>query len=100
MPLSVLGAYFSLKFCPAHAESIGTFGEDAMVITDYHVQGVLRTYTQQLQRSSLPDETDADRSLTVQAVRISEEAKQRLLMDRIRSQALEHVSQHGDGESP
>jgi len=63
-----------------------------MVITDYHVENVLRTYSRQLQRSKLVNQTvPEDRPLPSEKVTISEEAKQRLLMDRVKSQALEHV---------
>jgi hypothetical protein len=64
----------------------------AMVITDYHVENVLRTYSRQLQRSKLANQTlGEDRPMPSEKVTISEEAKQRLLMDRVKSQALEHV---------
>jgi hypothetical protein len=63
-----------------------------MVITDYHVENVLRTYSRQLQRSKLVNQTlPEDRPLPSEKVTISEEAKHRLLMDRVKSQALEHV---------
>ena len=65
-----------------------------MVITDYHVQSVLRTYTKQLQRSKLSRRSEeTDRSMQIEKVTISDEAKQRLLMERIKSQAMEHASQ-------
>ena len=63
-----------------------------MVITAQHVENVLRTYSRQLQRSKLFNPGDSeDRSLPTERVTISEEAKQRLLMDRIKYQALEQV---------
>jgi hypothetical protein len=66
-----------------------------MIITDYHVQSVLRTYTKQLQRSRLSGRTsEHDRSTPIEKVTISEEAKQRLLMERIKFQALEQASQN------
>jgi hypothetical protein len=66
-----------------------------MVITDYHVQSVLRTYSRQLQRAKLPvvDSNDG-RPRSAVKVSISEEAHQRLLMERIKSQALEQVQQY------
>jgi hypothetical protein len=68
-----------------------------MVITDYHVENVLRTYSRQLQRSKLVNQTPGeDRPLPSEKVTISEEAKERLLMDRVKSQALEHVH-HNNG---
>lgn len=63
-----------------------------MIVTDYHVQSVLRTYTRQLQRSRLASvlsggekgERPAD-----EKVSISEEARRRLIRDRVTSQVLE-----------
>ncbi len=63
-----------------------------MVVTDYHVQSVLRTYTRQLQKSRLatvlgggdrPERSADDK------VSISEEARRRLIRDRVTSQVLE-----------
>jgi hypothetical protein len=63
-----------------------------MVITDYQVENVLRTYSRQLQRSKLVNQTTGeDRLMPSEKVSISDEAKQRLLMDRAKSQALEHL---------
>jgi hypothetical protein len=63
-----------------------------MVITAQHVENVLRTYSRQLQRSKLVHPGDSeDRAVPSERVTISEEAKQRLLMDRIKYQALEQV---------
>jgi hypothetical protein len=74
--------------------------ETAMVITDYHVENVLRTYSRQLQRSKLMNQTPGeDRPLPSEKVTISEEAKQRLLMDRVKSQALEHVHYSNNRDS-
>jgi hypothetical protein len=68
-----------------------------MVITDYHVQSVLRTYSRQLQRSKLVSQTsEHDRPLARVTVSISDEARQRLLLDRIKSQALEQAYQEQD----
>ncbi|SMC19420.1 hypothetical protein SAMN02746041_00669 [Desulfacinum hydrothermale DSM 13146] len=63
-----------------------------MVITDYHVQGVLRTYTRQLQKSRLASSVGkAGRSEKPpeERVTISEEARRRLIRDRVASQVLE-----------
>jgi hypothetical protein len=61
-----------------------------MVITDYRVQSVLRTYTRQLQRSKLSDQLadDEDRKVPAEKVTISDEAKHRLVMERMTSQVL------------
>jgi len=65
-----------------------------MVITDYRVQSVLRTYTRELQRSSLstksnPDAGEADAG--AEKVSISSEGKRRLMMNRLTSQVLEKM---------
>ena len=70
-----------------------------MVITDYRVQSVLRTYTLQLQRSKLVatsgrDSGGADSS--TQKVSISGEGKRRLMMDRMTSQVLEKIGPKQD----
>jgi hypothetical protein len=62
-----------------------------MVITDYRVQSVLRTYTRQLQRSKLlatggRDTGSADSG--AEKVSISGEGKHRLMMDRLTSQVF------------
>lgn len=63
-----------------------------MVITDYRVQSVLRTYSKQLQRSKLEQKLDAgDPKMPVEKVTISEEARHRQIMDRVASQALEQA---------
>ena len=75
-----------------------------MVITDYRVQSVLRTYTLQLQRSKLSatggrDSGGADSS--TQKVSISGEGKRRLMMDRMTSQVLEKMCpKQGDYVGP
>ncbi len=75
-----------------------------MVITDYRVQSVLRTYTLQLQRSKFSaaggrDPGSADSS--TQKVSISSEGKRRLMMDRMTSQALEKIGpKQDDNVSP
>jgi hypothetical protein len=68
-----------------------------MIITDYHIQSVLRTYTRQLQRSKLPSQsTDKDSSMPIEKVSISEEARQQLLMERIKFQAMGQAPQNKD----
>jgi hypothetical protein len=63
-----------------------------MVITAYQVENVLRTYSRQLQRSKLMNQDSGeDQPMPSERVTISEEAKQRLLMDRVKGQALEQV---------
>lgn len=60
-----------------------------MVITDYRVQSVLRTYGRQLQRSKLANKLNAGstKESGSETISISEEAKRRLIMDRVASQA-------------
>lgn len=71
-----------------------------MVITDYRVQSVLRTYTRQLQRSKLTSkggwETGGEPS--AERVSISDEGKRRLMMDRLTSQVLEKMYPRQDEE--
>ncbi len=64
-----------------------------MVITDYRVQSVLRTYTRQLQRSKLSAKTGRDTSGdgSAEKVSISPEGKRLLMMDRMTSQVLEKM---------
>jgi len=63
-----------------------------MVITDYRVQSVLRTYSKQLQRSKLMRKVDAeDPKMTREKVTISEEARRKAIMDQVTSQALEQA---------
>ncbi len=73
-----------------------------MVITNYRVQSVLRTYTQQLQRSKLlatggRDTSGADSS--GETVSISGEGKRRLMMDRLTSQVLDKMCPKQDDYS-
>ena len=70
-----------------------------MVINDYRVQSVLRTYTRQLQRSKLlatggRDTGGADSS--AEKVSISGEGKRRLMMDRMTSQVLGKIGPKQD----
>ncbi len=64
-----------------------------MVITDYRVQSVLRTYARQLQRSKLGGKwgRDSEGEQGLEKVSISEEGKRRLMMDRLTSQVLKTV---------
>jgi phage gp16-like protein len=64
-----------------------------MVISDYRVQSVLRTYGKQLQRSKLANRLGAgeNKSPAAETVTISEEAKRRLIMERVTSQASEQA---------
>ena len=64
-----------------------------MVITDYRVQSVLRTYTRQLQRSKIAGKVGrkADGESSVEKVSISDEGKRRLMMDRLTTQVLEKM---------
>ncbi|MGQ9485436.1 MAG: DVU0524 family FlgM-associated protein [Desulfosoma sp.] len=63
-----------------------------MVITDYHVQSVLRTYTRQLQKSRLAavfGGGERTEGVPEEKVTISEEARRRLIRDRVTNQVLE-----------
>ena len=64
-----------------------------MVITDYRVQSVLRTYTRQLQRSKITGKAGrkADGESSAEKVSISDEGKRRLMMDRLTTQVLEKM---------
>lgn len=64
-----------------------------MVITDYRVQNVLRTYSRQLQKSKLAGHFEQDRPNQSEKLSISDEARQQLLLDRIKSQALEGIDE-------
>jgi len=65
-----------------------------MVITSYHIQNVLRTYSQQisegsrLARSRKPDRSDQD-----DFVKISNEARKRHMVDTISQEMLTHLTQ-------
>jgi hypothetical protein len=74
-----------------------------MVITDFRVQSVLRTYTRQLQRSKLSkvDNESGDSNPNVEKVSISDEGKRRLMMERLTSQVLEQMySKQDEGAGP
>jgi hypothetical protein len=63
-----------------------------MVITDYRVQSVLRTYSKQLQRSRLTHKLDGEETkVPNEKVTISEEARRRMIMERVASQAFEQA---------
>ncbi len=66
-----------------------------MVITDYRVQSVLRTYCKQLQRSKRPGSRSEseDGTSPQERVTISDEARRRMIMDRVATQALEQARQ-------
>ncbi|MEJ5347445.1 MAG: DVU0524 family FlgM-associated protein [Desulfosoma sp.] len=74
-----------------------------MVVTDYHVQSVLRTYTRQLQKSRLAavlgGEERTERSAD-DKVSISEEARRRLIRDRVTSQVLERQREETNLDAP
>lgn len=73
-----------------------------MVVTDYHVQSVLRTYTRQLQRSRLLSALgggDKGERPPEEKVSISEEARRRLIRDRVTSQVLEKQRNENDVET-
>jgi hypothetical protein len=74
-----------------------------MVITNYRVQSVLRTYTRQLQRSNdtakVDRETDSGDS-NGEKVSISGEGKNRLMMVRLTSQVLEKMCPKQDDSGP
>jgi hypothetical protein len=63
-----------------------------MVITDYRVQSVLRTYSRQLQRSKLARTLDfEDTKRAEEKVTISEEARRRMIMEGVATQAFEQA---------
>jgi hypothetical protein len=63
-----------------------------MVITDYRVQSVLRTYSRQLQKSKLARKLEiGDTRQPEEKVTISEEARRRMIMDRVATQAFEQA---------
>lgn len=74
-----------------------------MVITNYRVQSVLRTYTRQLQRSNLSAKTDRETNSgdsNGEKVSISGEGQYRLMMDRVTSQVLEKMYPKQDDSGP
>ena len=66
-----------------------------MVITDNRIQNVLRTYSNQLQRSRLSRKLDTGApKLSDEKVNISEEGRRKSLMDQLAYQALEQAYPH------
>jgi hypothetical protein len=70
-------------------------GERKMLITDHCIEGVLRTYSRQLQLSKMSSRLDAlersgqeNRRMISEKVTLSEDAKRRLIVERLSSQAL------------
>ncbi|MCE5335011.1 MAG: hypothetical protein LLG06_10515 [Desulfobacteraceae bacterium] len=65
-----------------------------MIITDYRVQSVLRTYTRQLQRSKLASKNgkESGGEQSAEKVSISAEGKRRLMMDRMTNQVLDRLN--------
>jgi hypothetical protein len=73
-----------------------------MVITDYRVKSVLRTYSRQLQRARLSDDSGLgtqDQKGSVEKVTISDEARRQLIMERMTSQVLEKAYPRQDGNN-
>jgi hypothetical protein len=65
-----------------------------MVITDYRVQSVLRTYTRELQRSKLLTKSGREAGgadAGTEKVSISGEGKRMLMMNRLTNQVLEKM---------
>lgn len=63
-----------------------------MVISDTRVQSVLRTYSNQLQKSKLSRKLDgANPRMSGEKVTISEEARRRTIMEQVTSRALEQA---------
>lgn len=81
-----------------------------MIITDYHVKKVLRTYARQLQKAKLPSEqvlkTEGNETSPLAAgekVVISEEARRRLVMEQLSKHAVSRIEKekdlNGDGKN-
>lgn len=67
-----------------------------MIITDHCVKSVLRTYVNQLRQSILPKEKSSESSVpSGEKITISEEAKKRLVFERLKKHALEHAKAFG-----
>ncbi len=62
-----------------------------MIITDYRVKSVLRTYAKQLQRAKLQKKSPINTSPSKERVTISEEAKKQLIFMGLSKQALEKL---------
>ncbi|MFZ2448134.1 MAG: DVU0524 family FlgM-associated protein [Syntrophobacteraceae bacterium] len=72
-----------------------------MVITDYRVQSILRTYTRQLQRSRAGKVSpeSGDQKPTVEKVSISDEGRRRSMMERLSNQVFEKMYSKQDNGS-
>jgi hypothetical protein len=65
-----------------------------MVITSYHIQNVLRTYSQQISEGSrLARSRKPDRAEQNDFVKISSEARKRHMVDTISQEMLSHLTQ-------
>lgn len=65
-----------------------------MVITDYRVRSVLRTYSRQLQRSKFSEELEGlsdGQKIPGEKVTISEDARHHFIMERMTTQVLERA---------
>ncbi|SFM90529.1 DVU0524 family FlgM-associated protein [Thermodesulforhabdus norvegica] len=71
-----------------------------MIITDHRVKSVLRTYANQLRQSKLPREKSSGSVVpSGEKITISEEAKKRLVFDRLTKHALEQAKALRSGDS-
>ena len=65
-----------------------------MVITSYHIQNILRTYSQQISEGSrLARSRKPDRAEQNDFVKISSEARKRHMVDTISQEMLNHLTQ-------
>jgi hypothetical protein len=65
-----------------------------MVITSYHIQNVLRTYSQQISEGSrLARSRKSERAEQNDFVKISSEARKRHMVDTISQEMLNHLAQ-------
>ncbi len=72
-----------------------------MVITNYQVQSVLRTYTRELQRSKLSADADVKAgsgASSEEKVSISGEGQRKYMMDRMTSQVMEKMYPKQDND--
>jgi len=71
-----------------------------MVITDNRIENVLRTYSNQLQRSKLSRKLEAGHPTTPdERVSISDEGRRRSIMEQVAHQALEQAYPRGSESS-
>jgi hypothetical protein len=86
--------YFSFKF-RGRSSDVCSEWEQIMVITDYRVRSILRTYTRQLQRGKasvrLVGRDSEDRKSGTEKVSISDEGRRRMMMERLTNNALEQM---------